>query len=106
MLGRSLLPHQATANIYVFSNKAEENEGFTEWLPGKGGYLEKGLKGGWIGKALMEMTGCLGEFKVGLDKLFAGVSGESLLVSNGMSSSVRKDPPSYWPRSNNVSYDR
>jgi len=64
----------------LFRNKAEENQELVQWMLGSGGYLERGIKGGWIKGVPAECIGGLEKAEEGIESLFNGVSGRKLVV--------------------------
>ena len=80
MPGMPQLPEGITAKMFLFRNKAEENKEFVDWMCGKDGYIEKGLKGGWIKGVPVERIGGLNSVTEGLDMMYEGVSGRRLVV--------------------------
>jgi len=80
MPGMPALPEGVTAKMNLFRNKAEENKDLVDWLLAPGGYLEKGLQGGWIRGVPPTKIGGLETYESGLEKLAKGVSGTRLVV--------------------------
>jgi hypothetical protein len=52
--------------MMLFRGKAEEHKTPVEWLLSKGGYLERGLQGGWIRGVLSEVIGGLITVQLGV----------------------------------------
>jgi hypothetical protein len=74
------LPEGITTKFLLFRNKAEENKEFVEWYSRKGGYLESGLKGGWIKGVPDDVIGGLDKVSEGVDMLGKGVSGRRIII--------------------------
>ena len=74
------LPEGITTKFLMFRNKAEENKEFVQWYVSKGGYLESGLKGGWIRGVPGDVIGGLDKVSEGVEMLGKGVSGRRIIV--------------------------
>jgi hypothetical protein len=74
------LPEGITAKFLLVRDKAEENKEFVEWYLKKGGYLESGLKGGWIKGVPGDVIGGLDKVSEGVDMLGKGVGGRRIII--------------------------
>jgi len=83
MLGLTV-PEGITANFMRFRNAAPENKELVDWTCRKGGYLETGMKEGWIRGVKPESIGGLDAVSKGLERRaipgLRGVSGARLIV--------------------------
>ncbi|KAI9851731.1 MAG: hypothetical protein M1838_002946 [Thelocarpon superellum] len=80
MPGMPKLPDGVTAEMMLFRNKAEENQELVDWLLASGGYMERGLKGGWIRGVPPERLGGLDQYAAGVERMSQGVSGKKLVI--------------------------
>jgi len=80
MTGITTYPEGVNAKMLLFRNKAEENRELVAWMLGSGGYLESGIKGGWVKGVPAECIGGLGKVEEGIERVFEGVSGKKLVV--------------------------
>ena len=80
MPGLPTIPEGIRPQMMFFRGKADENKEHVEWLLGKGGYLERGLQGGWIRGVPSEVIGGLDAVHQGVKDILAGVSGRKLII--------------------------
>lgn len=80
MTGSTTFPDGVNAKTLLFRNKAEENRELVEWMVGSDGYLERGIKEGWIKGVPSECIGGLDSVGDGIERVFGGVSGRKLVV--------------------------
>jgi hypothetical protein len=80
MTGVTTFPEGVNPKMLLFRNKAEENKELVEWMLGIDGYLERGIKGGWIKGVPAECIGGLGSVEEGIDRVWRGVSGRKLVI--------------------------
>jgi NADPH:quinone reductase-like Zn-dependent oxidoreductase len=73
-------PEGVTTQMMLFRGGLEENKPHMEWLMGKGGFLETGLKNGTILGVPAEVVGGLDAVPSALEMIDAGVSGKKLVV--------------------------
>ncbi|KAF2277600.1 NAD(P)-binding protein [Westerdykella ornata] len=78
--GMPKLPKGITAQMHLFSTGAEENREWRDWALSKGGFLERGIKEGWIQGVPPKVIGGLEKVGEGLDMVFEGVSGCKVVV--------------------------
>lgn len=69
-----------TVKFLRLSNRAEENKEFVKWYRERIGYLESGLKGGWIRGVPGVVTGGLEKVEEGVNMLEKGVSGRRVVI--------------------------
>ncbi|KAF7324869.1 GroES-like protein [Mycena kentingensis (nom. inval.)] len=72
------LPEGVTTKFLLFRNQAPENQEFVEWYSG---YLESGLKGGWIRGARPTVIGGLDKVSEGVEMVSNGVSGQRIIIA-------------------------
>jgi hypothetical protein len=80
MPGMPEIPEGIETQMFLFRGKAAENQAHVEWFLGKGGYLERGLKEGWIVGVPPEVIGGLDAVQQGVKDITAGVSGRKLVI--------------------------
>lgn len=84
MFGSPELPEGVTTKMMLFRNGDEENKEYVEWLLKKDGYLQTGLKEGWIRGVRPESIGGLEAVDAGIRRRalpgLKGVSGARLIV--------------------------
>lgn len=84
MHGNPTLPKGVSTKMVMFRNAAVENEELVEWMLKKGGYLERGVKEGWLRGVEGESVGGLEGVQGGLERRrvggLKGVSGRRLVV--------------------------
>ena len=73
-------PEGITSQMMLFQIKAPENKDHMEWLLGKDGYMERGLKGGWLRGVPAEIISGLGAVQQGVQDIVAGVSAKKLII--------------------------
>jgi NADPH:quinone reductase-like Zn-dependent oxidoreductase len=73
-------PEGVSAQFLLFRNKLEENRAHVEWLMGKGGFLERGLKSGAIRGVPSEVVGGLDSVQAACEKVLAGVSAKKVVI--------------------------
>lgn len=73
-------PEGITAKMFMFRNKAEENQEFVKWMVGEDGYIGRGLRGGWIKGVPVIRVGGLHAVSGGIDMMAKGVSGGRIVV--------------------------
>ena len=74
------IPDGITTKLNLFRNQAPENKDLVDWLLSKDGYLERGLKAGWIRGVPPTKIGGLDAYEAGLERLSKGVSGTRLII--------------------------
>lgn len=83
-MGNPEVPEGITVKMCLFRNGAEENRELVDWMLKKGGYLETGVKEGWLRGVLVEKIGGLDKVEEGLERRaiegLGGVSGARLVV--------------------------
>ena len=84
MYGNPTLPEGLNAKLVLFRSSAPENTELVEWMLKKGGYLETGLKDGWLRGVDGESIGGLESVAKGLERRrvvgLKGVSARRLIV--------------------------
>lgn len=73
-------PEGVTTQFMMFRGRLEENKAHVDWLMGKSGFLERGLKIGKIRGVPAEVVGGLDAVPKALEKINAGVSGKKLII--------------------------
>lgn len=73
-------PEGVTTQMMLFRGRLEENKSHMEWLLGKGGFMEQGLRTGTIKGVPAEVVGGLEAVQKATERIMGGVSAKKLII--------------------------